>query len=154
MAMVKRFFREFGEIPGSLLLVVLVLWQVTVVQHSSDQAIIERHDFLEEMIVQICWRSESNVIVIENLMQESIQYNSRTKANESGPLYRMPKCERHTNDIPHGSGLSYTIPWSYMDIIGTSVQLWWAAAGVILFLCGLSVRLFLSQSPDDKKIAV
>ena len=151
MTQVKQFFQNHGDLPGSLLLLFLVFWQVTVGSDSTDQANLERYGHLEEQVFQLCWRSEANLLVIETLMSEAKQFGPNFKAGENGPLFRMPKCERYNPRNTSVDGMTVNIPWPAANKISATVQFWIAVIGIFLFLVGLIARLYLSSPPRTSK---
>ena len=142
MTKINKFMQNFGEIPGSIILVVLVFWQVSIGVTTSDQALFDRCQHLQEQLFQVCWRSQANLRVIETLMKDDTkEYGKDITANSVGPLFKMPECVRYVEGTISRSGFSINVLLAIANEISEIVQFWIAVVGIFLFLIGIIWRL-------------
>jgi hypothetical protein len=130
----KRFLKEFAEVPGACLLAFLALFHAVVVTNASWNDTGQRVAFLNEQIVKMGSALGQTVSVVNALAHENPPY----KGTIGVPLPEKVAGEFYQEPKPEGLG---HLPWPVAHHIVERIEIWSLLISIGLFLGGLIYRV-------------
>lgn len=121
------FLRNFAEVPGACLLVLVASWQILIAAEASEQVLMGHIRALENQMYDIC--SRITHLEIQN-------------GNRAGVCDRFPY-----DPAPYEDPGSFT--WPEVKRFASAVESWTFGVGLVLFVVGMIVRLSIIGSEPE-----